>query len=154
MKNQEPPGHKVCFMLPASLVTQRKGPSAQHHCPYCLHSNSHVGYHSILGASRQLDDYSHQYRWWAQLSLWLRWGSWMIPGSDGITQSCCHGFGQKYCFSEDCKTLYVPTPCSLIPDRVENASPWLKCSSWVQPKDDIFRKVWEESWGCYWVTIE
>jgi hypothetical protein len=54
---------------------------------------------------------------------------WMIPGSDSITQSCCYGFGEKCCFSEDCKTLYVPTPCSLIPDRVENVPPWLKCSS-------------------------
>lgn len=43
---------------------------------------------------------------------------------------------------------------SLIPDRVENVLPRLKCSSWAQPKDDIFRKVWEESCGCYWVTVE
>ena len=142
MKNQKPLKHEACFIFTASLVTKHKGPSAQYHCPECLHSNSHVGYHS------------HQHRWMAQPCLWLGWGSWMIPGSDSITQSCCHGFGEKYCFSEDYKTLYVPTPCWLIPDRVENVSPWLKCSSWVQPKDDIFRKVWEESWGCYWVTIE
>lgn len=33
MKNQEPLENEACFMLPASLVTQRKGPSAQHYRP-------------------------------------------------------------------------------------------------------------------------
>lgn len=141
-------------MPPASQVTQHKEPSTQPCCTQRLQSHSPAGHRSHSGADMQPGDCCNRQRCWAWLSLSSGCGSWMILGSDGITQSCCHGFGEKYCLSEDCKTLHVPTPGSLIPDRVENASPWLTCSSWVQPKDDIFRKVWEESCGCYWVTIE
>lgn len=148
MKNQEPIKHEVCSVVRVPQVTahSRRQPRIN---PQGDHGNSQVRCHLLLSANRWLGLFRL-----TQRSIHLEWGSRLVPGSDGITQSCCHGFGEKCCFSEDCKTLYVPTPGSLIPDRVENVPPWLKCSSWVQPKDDIFRKVWEESCGCFWVTIE
>lgn len=145
------------FMPPAPEVMQHKRPSSaspsasstmspwQHSCrvPFSFWSQQAAGW------------VFYQHRWWLWPSLQLEGGSWVIPGSDGITLSCCHGFGEKCCFSKDLQNTLCSNPrLSLIPDRVENVPPWLKCSSWVQPKDDIFRKVWEESCGCYWVTIE